>query len=168
MIATLKRNLALVLAAVVTAVAVSLLFAAHQINNPDAPDNLAHVDKAATEEVVNSVGRALTQVLSYDYANPTIATQAADSHLQGDARKEYDVLLATLQEQAAEQKLTLSASVQAVGVKHLDEDDAELLIFLDQTSQRESDDERTVSAAQLAVKAQRIGGAWQIVNFTTL
>lgn len=62
----------------------------------------------------------------------------------------------------------LTAQVQATAVKHLTDDKASLLVFLDQSSQRAKDKEATVSAAQLAVTARRVDGEWKISSLKPL
>ena len=85
-----------------------------------------------------------------------------------EAREEYDLLFASLEERAPGQKLLLTAQVQVAAVKELRGDTAKLLVFLDQASQRATDDESSVSAAQLAVDAERIDGTWRITGITPL
>jgi Mce-associated membrane protein len=92
---------------------------------------------------------------------PVLLTRA-DEFLAGDARKEYDLLFKRLQEKAPGQKLVLSAEVQVAAVKSLDADSAELLVFLDQASQRSTDKESAISAAQIAVEAAKVDGQWKV------
>lgn len=116
-----------------------------------------------------SVSRALVDVLSYDHTDPGRSEKAAEAALVGDARTQYATLVKTLEEKAPGQKLVLSATVQAVGVKELTDEDATLLVFLDQTSRRAGDDEASVSAAQLSVRAvRRADGSWRISDLTPL
>ena len=130
--------------------------------------NAAVIDVRATADVQSQVGQALTQVLTYDNQSPKTTQQAADRLLAGDARKEYDTLFASLQERAPDQELVLTAQVQVVGVKQLDDDSAELVVFLDQSSRRADDNEASVSAAQLSVTADKVGDAWKISGLKPL
>lgn len=141
---------------------------AGELRSTPAAENSALVDQSATDTVASEVSRALTQVLTYDHQKPEATQRAADTFLAGAAQEEYDTLFASLRERAPNQKLVLSASVQAVGVKHLTEDTAELLVFLDQRSQRASDEEATVSASQLAVTAEQVDGTWKVTELTPL
>lgn len=164
----LRPHLVLVVAALILVVAGAFWLRAYQLNNPADLDNMALVDEAATDQVRTELAYALTSVFSYDYANPEASQSAADDYLTGTAREEYDVLLSTLLEQAPGQQLVLSATVQDIGVKTLDEDEATAVAFLDQRSEREGEGEATVSAAQLDVTLNRIGGAWLVVDFEVL
>jgi Mce-associated membrane protein len=62
----------------------------------------------------------------------------------------------------------LSAEVQSVAVKTLSPSTATLLVFLDQSSQRATDKQASVSAAQLQVDAARIGGEWKVTSLKPL
>ncbi|WP_122818710.1 hypothetical protein [Nocardioides pantholopis] len=156
------------LAAVLVAVGLVGWWAAYDARTAPAVQNLAVHDTTATAEVREEVSRALVSVLSYDHADPAAATAAADRVLSGAAREEYDELVATLHEKAPGQQLVLTAEVQAVGVKELSEDSAELLVLLDQSSRRVDDQEASISAAQLAVQASRSDGRWRITGLTPL
>ena len=114
------------------------------------------------------MSQALTRVLSYDFNDPKATEDAAEQFLTGAAREEYETLYTTLQEQAPGQELVLTAQVRVAGVKELRDDSAELLVFLDQTSRRAGDEEASVSAAQLAVSAERDGDAWTITDLEIL
>jgi len=134
----------------------------------DEPENVAVVDKTATATVQAEVSRALTQVLSYDYDAPEQMEQAADEFLTGSAREEHRVLFQTLKQRAGDQRLTLTAQVQASAVKELEADSAALLVFVDQSSQRAGDNQASVSAAQLAVSAKKVDGHWKISGLRPL
>ncbi|KQY56667.1 hypothetical protein [Nocardioides sp. Root140] len=165
----LRRN-ALYVVAVVFLLVGAFGWLASLDSEEEAPsaDNHALTDKAATSEVSTEVSRALTGVLSYDYADPSVSQKIVDNVLTGDARKEYDVLLKNLQEKAPGQKLVLTAQVQAAAVKELNDDRATLLVFLDQTSKRVDDKEASISAAQLSIEARKVDGAWTITQLRPL
>ena len=133
-----------------------------------AAQNHAVVDATATAKVKNDVSVALAKVLSYDYNDPARTQKAAEELLSGKARTEYDTLYASLEERAPGQKLFLTAQVEAAGVKELTDNSAKLLVFLDQSSQRATDEEATVAAAQIAVTAKKINGTWKITELKTL
>ncbi|GAA1743311.1 hypothetical protein [Aeromicrobium alkaliterrae] len=157
-----------VLAAVLAIVGAYGLWQANELRSTPAADNLAVVDASLTAEVQSFVTQGLTQVLTYNWADPDTTTAAADQVLAGDARSEYDTLFADLQEKAPGQQLTLTASVQSVAVKEMTEDSAVVLVFLDQTSQRASDQQASISAAQLSVTAEKSGGTWTITELRIL
>lgn len=162
------RTWRVALAAVLMVVGLLGWWMAYDERSADAAQNRALTDAAATARVQSEVSRALTSVLSYDYADPARTQNAAKQVLTGAASKEYDTLLRSLQQRAPGQKLLLTAAVQSTGVKELTDDTASLLVFLDQSSQRAEDREASFSAAQLAVKAKKVGNAWKITSLQPL
>jgi Mce-associated membrane protein len=164
----LRGWLLLVLAAVMVAAGAVGLWQAHRLHDDGASRNHALVDAGTTAQVQSQVSQALVKVLSYDYANPGPTQQAAAQLLAGAARSQYDTLFTTLQQKAPGQKLVLSAEVQSAAVKTLTGSTATLLVFLDQSSQRATDKQASVSAAQLQVDAAEIGGVWKVTGLTPL
>lgn len=165
---TLRRNGALVVAGVLTVAALAFFGWAYVQQNTDHVGNHAVVDVDATSEVQTEVSQALVRVFSYDHADPAPTLQAADELLAGQARDEYDTLFAGLEEEAPDQQLLLTAQVQIAAVKELSDDRASLLVFVDQASQRASDDESSISAAQLFVDAELVDGTWKVTGLETL
>ncbi|WP_157571740.1 hypothetical protein [Nocardioides alkalitolerans] len=157
-----------VLAVALVAVGVVGLVQADDVRSTASAENEALVDAAGTAEVQAALTQGLSRVLSYDHTAPEATTAAADSLLSGAAREEFDTLYAGLAERAPDQELVLTARVQSVAVRTLTDDTAEALVFLDQTSTRATDEESTVSAAQLAVVAERDGSTWTITELTPL
>lgn len=164
----IRRYGLLALAALLLVAAAITYWQADRTRSTDNVGNHALVDDTATTDVQTEVSQALVRVFSYDYSNPAPTEQAADDLLAGQARREYDTLFAALDKKAAGQQLTMTAQVQVAAVKELDGDHATLLVFLDQASQRKSDKESTVSAAQLSVKAERVDGTWRVTGLTPL
>ena len=132
------------------------------------PANSAVIDKVATGTVQAEVASDLAAVLSYDYTDPTSTSAAADKVLTGDAKAQYATLFRTLVERADHQQLILNAQVSAASVVDLTGSHATLLVFVDQSSQRASDKQASVSAAQLSVRATKVGGHWLISALTPL
>ncbi|WP_329402528.1 hypothetical protein [Streptomyces melanogenes] len=152
--------LPLLIAALVAAGGVLLLLAGQTKHSPAAA-NRALTDRAATDEVLDEVGAAVSRVFSYGPQTLTRTRADARALLRGQAAKEYDALFAQVQQRVKEQELTLSTRVARAGVTRLTGTRAELLLFLDQTSARRGAEETTV-AAQLSVTAGRDGGHWRI------
>lgn len=164
----LRKNFVIAIAVVLIVVGALGWWMAIDARAGSAADNRAIIDASATAAVQSEVSTGLTQVLSYDYADPSRTTAALDSVLAGNARKQYDVLFEDLQKNAPGQQLVMSAVVKTAAVKELTDTDAELLVFLDQTSQRADDKEASISAAQLAITAKKVKGAWLITGFKPL
>lgn len=165
---TLRRHWPLLLAALLVLVAGAVFWQADRLRGTDNVDNHALVDDRGTTDVQSSVAAALVRVFSFDYNDPAPTKQAADDLLAGDAREDYDLLFAALEEKAPGQQLVLTAQVQVAAVQELDGDRATLLVFLDQASQRAADEESSMSAAQLSVDAERVDGDWRITGLRPL
>jgi Mce-associated membrane protein len=166
-VATL-RWLVVGLAVALVVVASVLAWQTHTLRNDPALENRAQLDEAIQKDVIDVVSRGLTQVLSYDYSQPEATRAYADQVLAGQAREEYDTLFASLQDRAPGQQLTLTAQVQVAGVDELTGSKADLLVFIDQKSQRKQDKEASVSAAQLDITAERKGTTWVITGLKPL
>ena len=164
----IRRSWPLALASLLLAAGLLGWWMAYALRSEPAADNAALIDTKATAAVQSGVSQALTKVLSYDYAKPQATQSAADKFLAGDARREYDTLLASLQKRAPGQQLVLTAVVKVAGVKEIDGDSAKLLVFLDQTSKRAKDSEASISAAQLAVTAKKSGQTWKVTSLRPL
>jgi Mce-associated membrane protein len=166
-VATL-RGLVVAIAVALLVVAAVLAWQTRTLQDDPALENRAQLDKTIQEDVITVVSRGLTQVLSYDYNQPDATRAFADQVLAGQAREEYDTLFASLQDRAPGQKLTLTAQVQVSGVEDLTGSKATLLVFVDQKSFREKDEEASVSAAQLDITAERKGATWVITGLKPL
>lgn len=164
----LVKNVVLVLAGALLVVGAVGWWMARDARADSPAENLALIDAKATAQVQAEVSRGLTQVLSYDYADPARTTSALDTVLAGKARQEYDTLFASLQERAPGQQLVLTAEVQGAAVRELTDDSAKLLVFLDQSSQRSADKEASISAAQISITAKKVKGAWLITGLKPL
>lgn len=163
-----RKNWVVAIAGLLVAIGLFGWWMAYDTGSTASAQNKALTDAAATSRVQSEVSRALTSVLSYDYANPAQAETAAREVLTGNASKEYETLFKSLAERAPGQKLVLTAVVQSVGVQKLTDQNATMLVFLDQSSQRAEDKEASYSAAQLSVKATKVGKVWKISGLTPL
>src|SRR5439155_26746085 len=108
----------------------------------------------------------LQKVFSFSYDKLDETTQAARQVLTGSAIDQYDKLIETVRAQAPAQKLVLATRVTSAGVKSLDADHAELLVFLDQVATRVDTGKTSGSAAALTIKAERQSGTWKITELT--
>lgn len=139
-----------------------------QERSTDAARNGAVVDVTDSGTVQREVSTILTRVLAYDAASPDQTQAAASELLVGKARTEHETLFASLVERAKDQELVMDVEVQAAAVQELHDDEATLLVFLDQTSRRATDQEASVAAAQLVVDARRVDGTWKVSGLRVL
>ncbi|MGW7537071.1 hypothetical protein [Amycolatopsis sp. NPDC054798] len=129
--------------------------------------NTALSDAAGTADAAKQISTALGTLFSYRYDDPARNEQAAKDLLTGPALAQYRQLFGQVRKLAADQKLVVTSTAVASGVKLLDGDRAALLVFLDQTGAR-GDGQHSTGAAQLSVTAERIGGKWRITGMSAV
>ncbi|WP_116206332.1 hypothetical protein [Amycolatopsis circi] len=127
--------------------------------------NTALSDVSGTADAGKQISSALGTLFSYRYDDPASNDRAAKDLLTGPALTQYARLFGQVRQLAAEQKLVVTSTAVASGVKLLDGDRAALLVFLDQTGTR-GDGQRSTGAAQLSVTAERTGGKWRITGMS--
>ncbi|WP_406056041.1 hypothetical protein OG462_08550 [Streptomyces sp. NBC_01077] len=141
---------------------------AHQLRSTPSARNHALTDAGATTRVGGDVGEGLARIFSYTPASTDGAERSAGTVLAGRAARQYSDLFAQVRAKLVEQRITLTTQAVRTGVIELDGDSARLLVFLDQTSRRDSPRQdkatATSAAAQLTVTARFQGDRWLIVD----
>jgi Mce-associated membrane protein len=127
--------------------------------------NTALADASGTAEAGKQISAALGTVFSYRYDEPAKSGQAAKELLTGPALAQYDKLFGQVRKLAVDQRLVVTSTAVAAGVKLLDGDRAALLVFLDQTGTR-GDGRQSTGAAQLSVTAERVAGKWRVTGMS--
>lgn len=128
-------------------------------------DNAALVDSDTTTAVTKDVSDGLKSVFSYNYTNLERTKRAAGRALLGDARKQYNHRFAKVADTAKQDKLMRTASVRHIGVRSIDGDTAKLLVFLDQQTLTDKDEQSGQQAISLDVVAKLVDGTWKIARF---
>ncbi|GAA1218644.1 hypothetical protein [Prauserella alba] len=159
-----------------------------------APDDVAHVDVARTEQLTSEIDAAVTAVFSYDRGDLARTERAADRVLTGAARREYEATFARLREQAngnrdggnqgADQEggnpadggrgaggepasgAVQSTTVRSVGVRSLEDGRAELLVLADRRVLGEDMSSRGSDSVWIDVVAVRSEGSWRIAEMS--
>lgn len=129
--------------------------------------NTALVDAATTAQVAGQVTSAVNSVFSYDYTNLAKTERAVPKVLTATALCQYNELFKEVKQQAPNQKLVLTTTVQDKGVELLQGDRARVLLALDQHDTRAETNQTTDSQAVIAVNAVRQGGTWKISSIDT-
>ncbi|MET0135569.1 MAG: hypothetical protein ABW215_18475 [Kibdelosporangium sp.] len=122
------------------------------------------MDTRAMTEVNGQVKTAVEKIFSYSYDKVDEAGAAAREVLAGTAIDEYDKLIGQVEALAPDQRLVLATRVTSIGVKSIEGDRAELLVFVDQVSTRVDTGKTSGGAAALSVTAERRNGVWKIVE----
>lgn len=157
-----------VLAAVTALLAAGavLLFQERQLRDTPAAANHALTDAGTTARVTGDVSNALTEIFSYTPSDTARTRAAAGELLAGRAARQYTGLFAQVEKEAARQKVRLTTHVVRAGVTRLAGDTAQLLVFLDQVSERPGKEPAT-APAQLAVTAELHDGRWRITDIAS-
>ncbi|SDD46495.1 hypothetical protein [Actinokineospora iranica] len=130
--------------------------------------NRAVIDPAATSEITGKLRGAVESALSYNHTDLEATAKAVRESLAGKAVCEYDKLFGQLKDLAPQQKLVLTTKVREMGVQRLEGDQADLLVFVDQTTTRTDQDQTSASGAQFGIRAERQDGVWKITEFDML
>ncbi|GAA2829677.1 hypothetical protein [Crossiella cryophila] len=130
--------------------------------------NVALVDNAATDLVLRQVTDAVRDTFSYDHSDTGRTEQAAARVLDGRAIEQYRELFAEVRKVAPAQKLVLTTTIRAAGVREIQGDTATVLVFVDQQMLRTGDNVQNSGAAQLEVTARRDGPNWRIIELKVL
>lgn len=165
----LRRWLLPVMAActvVFAVLAVWFQYEVHSLNNDGPAANQALADNAATSEVNGQVSDAVEKLFSYDFADTAKTEKAAKNLLIDGATEEYNQLFSTVKEQAPQQKLVVTTTVKSSGVTNLQDDRAEVLLFVDQKAVRTDNGNENVAPAQISVGAVKQGDQWKINKIT--
>ncbi|MFB6530962.1 hypothetical protein [Streptomyces sp. NPDC056399] len=176
--ATWQKAALAALVAVLLLAGSAFFYGAHQLRSTPSARNHALTDAGATARVGGDVGEGLARIFSYTPASDDAVERSAGTVLAGRAARQYADLFAQVRAKLVEQRITLSTQTVRTGVIELDGDSARLLVFLDQTSRRDSprgagtpqDKARqdkataTSAAAQLTVTAAFQGDRWLIVD----
>lgn len=126
--------------------------------------NRALVETERTADVTGQLRTAIERTFSYDHADLDATLRAADRYLTGTARCQYDAIFAQVRAQAPAQRIVLEAAVRELALVRLTGEEAEALVFIDQTSTRGDLGRGTSAAAQFAVQAQLNGDTWQLTS----
>ncbi|MFE6854482.1 hypothetical protein ACFVDH_27250 [Streptomyces sp. NPDC057674] len=176
--ATWQKAALAALVAVLLLAGSAFFYGAHQLRSTPSARNHALTDAGATARVGGDVGEGLARIFSYTPASDDAVERSAGTVLAGRAARQYADLFAQVRAKLVEQRITLSTQTVRTGVIELDGDSARLLVFLDQTSRRDSPREAgtpqdkarqdkataTSAAAQLTVTATFQGDRWLIVD----
>jgi Mce-associated membrane protein len=135
------------------------------LGRPGPAADRAVVDPSATARVTTQVDSTLSRILSYTPQDTTATALAARTLLSGTASAQYQTLFAQVKGQIGSQRLTVTTKVTHSGVVSLTGDQAQLLVFVQQTAQRQGAAASTVDG-QLSVTARLIDGQWRISDMT--
>ena len=128
------------------------------------PDNLALTDAEATTEATGQLRVAIERTFSYDHADLDATARAVDRYLAGAARCQHDQFFGEVRELAPAQRIVLRTAVRQLALVRLTGDEAEALVFVDQSSTRGDTNSSVAAEAQFAIQARLDGDTWQVTR----
>lgn len=128
--------------------------------------NTALADTGATTDVITQVTRDMEAVSSYKYTDLAGAQKAGQAVSTGDFLVDYNKLFEQVKAQAPAQKAVVTGQVAKIGLSQLQGDNAELLVFLTQTTTRADTNKSSSVGLVYTVDATRSGGKWLIRKLT--
>ena len=128
--------------------------------------NTALTDTGATTDVITQVTRDMETVSSYKYTDLAGAQKAGQAVSTGGFLDDYNKLFEQVKAQAPAQKAVVTGQVAKIGVRQLQGDNAELLVFVTQTTTRADNNASNSVGLVYTVDATRSGGKWLISKLT--
>jgi Mce-associated membrane protein len=132
------------------------------------PDNVAFVDTALTQSVIDQTGAMLTAVLSYDYRELDQNAQLAKDKGTEQYLKQHTELINKTRQNATKQKQVVETKVVGVGVRELRPQSAKLLVFLDQTTTRGDTNKASTAGFAATVDLKLVERLWKLDSFATV
>jgi hypothetical protein len=170
--AGLRRNLTLVLAALVVLAAVGVGFSwwhSEKGSSSTAPNGVLVGDDARTEVLVSAAD--LTQrTLSYSYKTIANDMEVARARMTPAFRKEYDSTMAQVRANTTKNKIVLQATAASTAIIDATEHKAKVLVFVNQTTSAGTGkkQDQQLSRNSLIVTLTRGDGDWAISKLTAL
>lgn len=152
--------------AMCAALPVSVALCAAPASAGQDPSNLAFVDAVGTQQVIDWARRTVGRALTYEYRNLDdlqrfVADVGTTAYI---ARQEaqLDQTRTTL----TRQKVVVTVRVVGVGVRDLRADQAQLLVYWDQTRTRGDVDQTETTGSASIVEVRMVDGKWKLDGVT--
>jgi Mce-associated membrane protein len=119
--------------------------------------------------IVSSAQTELTAALSYDYQTLPQDFARAEKGLTPSFRKNYERTTATAVSGVAKKyKAVTTATIGAIGVITVDDDQATLLAYVNATSKNSNLSAARLDRERVQVQMRKVDGRWLIDGLTTL
>jgi Mce-associated membrane protein len=142
--------------------------AAAQEDPVSGPKNHALLDTGATRELLARARTVSEELFTFTYTDLTAHEAKFAELTTGDFSRRYAELFESIVSQARTQQLSLRSTVADLAVRQLDDEGAEVLVFLDQTSTRADTGAQNVGKAMFLASLERVGGTWKFANLDLL
>jgi Mce-associated membrane protein len=128
------------------------------------PGNRALIDTEATSEARDAATELCEELFTFSYTDLDGHEEKFGSLTTGDFSRRYSELFGSIASQARAQRMSLTSTVREAAVRVLRADEAEVLVFLDQTSSRGDTGQHTASAAVFSTTITRTDGDWKVAD----
>lgn len=156
----IRRSILVVLAILAVASVCSAFVAVRADHNAEARATSAQDGQAFAVNVV-------PMLLSYDYDTAEAHFAEVANQLGGDFRGQFEEVGKTvIVPSALERKVVTSAEVIESSVVSVGADDAELLLFLNQSTTSADAPETKLDGSRVRVHVERVDGTWLITELT--
>jgi Mce-associated membrane protein len=131
------------------------------------PGNHAVIVPADTAAVLKRADELCERLFSYDYTTIDQYDDLVEELTVGKAAEQLDELVDAVAAQVVSQQAVLKSTVAESAVRYLTEDDARVLVYLDQSSTSTASGQETQSGAMLLVGLKRVDGEWLVADVET-
>ncbi|MDF1606023.1 DnaJ domain-containing protein [Nocardioides sp. YIM 152315] len=122
----------------------------------------------ASAEARAAAERAIVPILSYDARHLDESRAAAQAHLTGDYREEYDKLFdGVIQQNAPSTGTVVEAELVRSGLVRADDDRAQVFLLVDQTRTNKAEKRPVVYKNWVTVTMEKVDGDWLVAGLDT-
>jgi len=130
--------------------------------------NRAWLDTNATDEVLTRARTVSEELFTFTYTDLEAHKTRFAELTTGAFSRQYAELFETVVSQATSQRLSLASTAADVAVRQLDDESAEVLVFLDQTGTRADTGAQTVGKSMFLASLRRVAGTWKFSHLNIL
>lgn len=131
------------------------------------PGNRAHLDVPETEDVVDTAKTIVADLFTYEYSAMNAHRGRFSDLTTGDLQEEYDELFGEVVRAAEAQQLVVESEAVDAAVRLLKDDEAEVLVFLDQNTTSAAQNTPATYKAMVLVTFTNTDGGWKASGVET-
>ena len=164
------QRLVALLAVVCLLLGGALWYVVDRAQHPDlatAPNGQV-TDNSFRNAAMSAASDAATQILSYGYQTFDADRAKARKLVTGEAADQYEDAMDQVKDKAASAKLTLKATVLAVGTLSVKEHRAKVLVFVNSFTTTEGSKKQQVQQSRLVMDLTRTDGDWTVSRMDTI
>lgn len=134
----------------------------------DATGNAALINVDETQQAKKEMSKAAERLFSFDYRDIDKTERAAKDLLgNSEVKHKYDTLMEEVKRLAPEQKAVVSVDATESAVVNLHDDQAKVMVYVDQTSKRKKSEKTASGGAALWLTGELHDGDWKVVGMDT-